>query len=232
MSTIVLPGLRMIKVGFPLGYTNAYLVDAADGPTLIDTGVSRGGRVIGSAIRDAGRAPADVRHIAVTHAHFDHAGAVARLAALTGAQTWIHAADAAALRSGDGGPLPTFEPRILAAIMRRLPSPGFRAWPDAAEFEDGAIVAGDIRAVHTPGHTPGQSAYLWEAHGGVLFTGDSLMNYGSIRISFFNADWALAKTSARRLAELDFDTIAFGHGGPIRGGAVAQVRRMLDRLAR
>lgn len=229
---IVLPGLRRVRIGFPLGFTNAYLVDAADGPTLVDTGVARGARAIGAAISESGRAPSDLRHIALTHAHFDHAGAVARLARATGARAWIHAADADAMRTGSPGPLPTFEPEPIAAVMRRLPQPGFRGWPDVAEFEDAAVIAGDLRAIHTPGHTPGQTAFLWPAHGGVLFTGDALTNFGKVRLGIFNVDWAEAKASARRLAELDFDTVVFGHGPAIRGGAAVRLRRDIERLAR
>jgi len=228
---LVLPGLRRVRVGYPLGFSNSYLVDSEDGPTLIDTGTAGALRAILQAVRDSGRAPRDVRHIALTHAHFDHAGTLARLAVATGAQVWVHSADAAAVRSGAAGPLPTFEPRLIAAFMRRLPSPGWRAWPAARTLEDGALVGGDLRAIHNPGHTPGHTSYLWPAHGGVLFTGDTLTNFGRVRLGLINGDWPATKIAARQLAALDFDTVVFGHGPPIVGRATTLVRRDVDRIA-
>ena len=232
MNETILPGLRRIRVRFPLGFTNAYLVDAAAGPTLVDTGISASSRAIVAAIDGSGRAPHDIRDIAVTHAHFDHAGSVAALARATGAAVWIHRADAAALRSGISGPLPTFQPAWIGAVMRRFPAPNFPAWPGAHEFEDRATVAGDLVAIHGPGHTPGHCAYLWPAHGGVLFCGDTLTNLGRVRLGYFNADWPATQASARRLAELDFETVVFGHGPPIVGRAAARMRIDIERLAR
>ena len=214
-----------------LGFANAYLVDAGDGLAIVDTGTVGALRPILTGIRDAGRSPADVRHISLTHAHFDHAGTVARLATATGAQVWVHEADLPAIRSGRTGPLPTFEPAFIAAVMRRLPSPGIRAWPEAQGFSRGASIAGELQAIHNPGHTPGHTAYLWPKHGGVLFTGDTLTNFGRVRLGLFNDDWAMTKVAARQLAALDFDTVVFGHGPPIVGKALVQVRKDVERIA-
>jgi glyoxylase-like metal-dependent hydrolase (beta-lactamase superfamily II) len=232
LDETILPGLRRVRVRFPLGWTNAYLVDAAAGLTLVDTGIWASSDAILTSIARSGHSPGDVRHITVTHAHFDHAGSVARIARATGAAVWVHRADARALRSGVSGPLPTFEPRWMAAVMRHFPAPNFQAWPEACEFEDRALVAGDLTAIHGPGHTPGHCAYLWPSHGGVLFCGDTLTNWGRIRLGFFNADWPATKAAALRLAELDFDTVVFGHGPPVVGRALARLRADIERLAR
>ena len=215
-----------------LGFANAYLVDAGDGLAIVDTGSVGALRTLLQGVRDAGQRPADVRHIALTHAHFDHAGTVARLAAATGARVWVHEADVAAIRSGRTAPLPTFEPRLIAVVMRRLPSPGFRAWPAAEAFGGPrAQIAGDLVAIHNPGHTPGHAAYLWPKHGGVLFTGDTLTNFGRVRLGLFNVDWPMTKVAARQLAALDFDTVVFGHGPPIVGKATVQLRKDVERIA-
>ena len=228
---VVLAGLRRMRIGYPLGFSNAYLVDADDGPAIIDTGTAGALRRILHGITDAGLTPRDVRHVAITHAHFDHAGTVARVALATGASIWAHEADVAAVRTGIAGPLPTLEPPWIAAVMRHLPSPGWRGWPATNALVDGAVVAGDLLAIHNPGHTPGHTAYLWRAHGGVLFTGDTLTNFGRVRLVLFNGDWPATKVAARRLAALDFDTVVFGHGPPIVGRATAQLRRDVERIA-
>ncbi len=230
-NELVLPGIRRIRVFMSLGFVSVYLVDAGDGPTLVDAGSRSAAPTILGAIAGSGRALRDIRHLALSHAHFDHVGGVRRVAIETGARTWIHTADAAPLQTGQPGPLPTLEPRLLAAIMRRLRQPAFDAWPELTEFEDGELVAGDLRAVHTPGHSPGHTIFLWPRHGGVLFAGDSLTNLGRLRLGLVNERWPEAKRSIRRIAELEFETIVFGHGPPIRGRAVTQVRRLADALA-
>jgi hypothetical protein len=40
-----------------------------------------------------------------------------------------------------------------------------------------------------------------------------------------------AKSSIRKIAELDFDTAVFGHGTVLRGKANAEFRKLADRLA-
>jgi glyoxylase-like metal-dependent hydrolase (beta-lactamase superfamily II) len=224
--------LRRIRIGHLLGFTNAYVVDAEDGPAIVDTGTVGALKSLLAGIRDAGRSPRDVRHIALTHAHFDHAGTVARLAATTGARVWVHEADSGPILTGIAGPLPTFEPRLFAAVMRRLPSPGWRAWPAAETFAgDPTTIAGDLVAIHNPGHTPGHTAYLWPKHGGVLFTGDTLTNFGRVRLGLFNGDWPMTKAAARQLAALEFDTVVFGHGPPIVGRAAVRLRMDVERIA-
>ena len=67
---------------------------------LVDTGVARSAARIGAAIRDLGRAPGDVRAIVLTHLHRDHTGALAEVKSRTGAEVWMHPADAALVREG------------------------------------------------------------------------------------------------------------------------------------
>jgi glyoxylase-like metal-dependent hydrolase (beta-lactamase superfamily II) len=227
MTALVAPGIRRVTVG-PV---NAYLVDGEDGVTLVDTGLVGMAGTILRAIAGAGRDPTDVRAILLTHAHLDHAGSAASLSGSTGARVWVHEADAAATRSGRS-PMPGPESRWLAAAVTRMPSPGFAPVAGALTFADAAVLAGGLRAIHTPGHTPGQTAFHLATRGGVLFTGDALTNLVGIRLGLVNDDWPAARRSVRRLAELEFATVAFGHGPVISGPGVARVRRAIERLAR
>src|SRR5215207_10195881 len=94
----LVPGVYAI----PLGPVNAYLIDDSDPSpdsgqslTLIDTGIPGSAEQIMQAVRELGRQPADIRHILVTHCHPDHSGSLAALKAATGADTYMHAEDAA-----------------------------------------------------------------------------------------------------------------------------------------
>ena len=84
----VVPGLFAI----PTGVVNTFLLDAADGCALIDAGLPDRVDDILRGIEAAGKRPADVRHLLVTHAHPDHIGSLAAVRAATGAAVYCHAA--------------------------------------------------------------------------------------------------------------------------------------------
>ena len=70
------------------------------------------------------------------------------------------------------------------------------------------------RSLPIPGHTEGSIAIHLPRHG-VLFTGDTIANVGTVMLGTFNQDRAQTVASFRRLAALDVETACFGHGEPI-----------------
>jgi glyoxylase-like metal-dependent hydrolase (beta-lactamase superfamily II) len=74
-ANAVVPGLWEV----PLGFVNAFLLETENGLALIDTGVAGSADKILEVVRATGRAPADIRHILMTHCHGDHAGSLAEL---------------------------------------------------------------------------------------------------------------------------------------------------------
>jgi glyoxylase-like metal-dependent hydrolase (beta-lactamase superfamily II) len=95
-------------------------------------------------------------------------------------------------------------------------------------------IAGGVRVLHTPGHTAGHVS-LWVPSKRLLFAGDAASNlFGRIRPPFgmFTEDMVRAKESMRRLAELDFETACFGHGGVLRGRDTLRFHRFVERLGR
>jgi glyoxylase-like metal-dependent hydrolase (beta-lactamase superfamily II) len=224
-----------------MGYVSAYLI-AADEVTVIDSGLPKRSDRILQAVRDAGRTPDDVKHIALTHHHVDHTGSLAALLKATSALAYIHPLDAPIVRGEKPAPGPNktiIAGRILGPVMDRI-SPKLETVPDLHETIDGDVIsaAGRMTAVHTPGHTAGHLSYLWPQNGGVLFAGDaagSIMGLGpptSALGGMFTEDIPAAKESFRKLAELEFDFACFGHGGPIKGKAHAAFRRAVEKLAR
>lgn len=131
-----------------------FLLTAPSGHVLIDGGVRGHASSIEANIRSLGFDPRDVRWILVTHAHCDHAGGVAQLARATGAQVIAGVADVALLARG-GRDDPQFGDR--------LPFPRVSAATAAAD--DQQLRLGDLllTAHATPGHTPGNTTWTWQA---------------------------------------------------------------------
>jgi glyoxylase-like metal-dependent hydrolase (beta-lactamase superfamily II) len=223
----VVPGVRRIR----LGIVNAYLLDAEDGLTLIDTGMAQTRPLLLRAIAAAGRRVEDIRRILVTHAHPDHTGALAWLKRASGARVYMHPDDADLVRQGRAlrpvRPPPravyrVVVPLLMWAVPRRVEPAGTDQPVRDGELLD---VAGGMRVIGFPGHSAGQVGYLWERHG-VLFAGDVAANQlGRLDVAIVYEDYPQGLRDLARLSSMDFDTVCFGHGAPIVGGAAAAVRR-------
>jgi glyoxylase-like metal-dependent hydrolase (beta-lactamase superfamily II) len=191
----VRPGLWSIPVPWPrspLRYTLAYLVSSPAGPALIDTGwpTDQAWTALVDGIRQTGHDVTEVRYVLVTHAHADHLGMAGRMREAYGALVGMHRAEAAILRPAGA---PAWRPRA-AGWLRSRGAPGDQAdeildlmagaverhaslaRPDV-EIEDGSLPLGAgtaLRAVWTPGHTPGHLCFHDEQQD-VLLTGDHVL---------------------------------------------------------
>ncbi|HXX91699.1 MAG TPA: MBL fold metallo-hydrolase [Acidimicrobiales bacterium] len=208
-------------------------VDAAGAVTLVDAGLRGATRRIEAGLAAIGRRPEDVTRILVTHAHPDHIGSARTVRAHTHAPLAVHDEDASFVRQGRMPPRDATRPlaRVASFVQRRQP----RCDVDDT-FSDGDLlpVAGGLRVLHTPGHTPGHCAFLHEPSG-VLITGDAIMNvFGRRRWNFVASctDYQMSRGTAERLGEADYDVAAFTHGYEIRRGAREAVRAFLRRSAR
>jgi glyoxylase-like metal-dependent hydrolase (beta-lactamase superfamily II) len=222
--TPVVPGLHRLA----LGPVNAYLLEADGGLVLIDTGSPGSAPRVLDAVRQLGYAPSDVEAVVVTHLHPDHAGALADVLDATGAEAWMHPWDAAEVRAGNG-----FRPVQPASgvlnwgldrVSVRPTPPAFRPAPVRHEVRDGDPLPGGLQAVWAPGHSQGQIALVWPAHGGVLVAADACTTLPVLTFSVVYEDLGEGRETLRRLAALEFETAVFGHGKPIVGGASAQFR--------
>ncbi|MFZ8909329.1 MAG: MBL fold metallo-hydrolase [Candidatus Nanopelagicales bacterium] len=217
-------------------FINSFAFIEDDGSvTLVDCGLKRAPKKIVAALASIGKHPSDVQRIVLTHAHFDHAGGAARMVDETSADgVDVHADDAHYVRTGTRPPGDSAS--TAGRLLARAPWGDFTATPVAEELVDGQLidVAGGLRVLHTPGHTPGHISLL-HPRSGVLITGDSIFNMNA-RMSW---PTKLACTSFRQnvqtahvLGEIEYAVAAFTHGPEIRDDAREQVRGFLAKASR
>jgi glyoxylase-like metal-dependent hydrolase (beta-lactamase superfamily II) len=142
----------------------------------------------------------DIKYIVLTHAHFDHAGAVPEIKQATGAAIAFHPDDMEAYRS----------------VSEQAAFWGFESdpmpEPDIMLTEGDMLDLGELsfKVLHTPGHSPGCICLLGE---GMLFCGDTLFKGSVGRTDLPGGDMEQLKTSFRRLLELPPETrVLPGHG--------------------
>lgn len=221
---------------------NWALVAEGDEVTVVDAGYPNDSRALLASIEAIGRRPEDVRAIVLTHAHLDHMGGIPALLkrtdapVLTGAVEDAHARREhleqisplqmlAQARSKSGAIWVAQTLRaVLPHITMKVPS------AQAVDFDTELDIPGRLRAISTPGHTSGHTAFLMESTG-TLFSGDALVTGhrllpGSPRSqllsSVFSEDEAEMRESLKTLGGLPADCLVPGHG-PVE-------RRPLNRI--
>jgi glyoxylase-like metal-dependent hydrolase (beta-lactamase superfamily II) len=215
----------------PADLLNSYLLAGDDGTlTLLDAGTRRAPRRLLAALAGLGRAPQDLTHLLLSHAHSDHAGGAAAVQAATGSTVATHEREAVHVREGR---MPAVDRSTRGGrLLARLPgrATGFAPVAVDEQFADGDVLplAGGLQVVHTPGHTPGHCSFLHPGSG-VLLTADAIFNVRGLRYSPRSActDVTRSRASAARLGELDFAVAGFTHGPHVGNGAQAAVRAFL-----
>jgi glyoxylase-like metal-dependent hydrolase (beta-lactamase superfamily II) len=210
------PDLRMVLDSGP---GQAYLLRRGAQAVLIDTGIAGQGGAIADALAGWGLGREALSHVLLTHWHPDHVGSAAEVGDWPNAQVWAHRLDASIIRGDSYGSLPhlthteeQFYAQIAGTVPDAAPAKVDRELGDDEHLEDlGA------RVLYTPGHTDGSIAFLFE-EAGVLFTGDVATVYeGQVILGPFDKDRPTARHSFRRFADIEVDTVCFGHGQPLVG---------------
>ena len=138
---------------------SAVLITTSDGHILLDGALPQSASLIVQNIRALGFDPKEIKYLANSHAHFDHAGGLSALQKATGALVLASKVGAEALSSG--GPLDD-DPQFAFGKKET----GFPKVSALEIVEDGVdIRLGQValRANYTPGHTPGGTTWTWNS---------------------------------------------------------------------
>jgi glyoxylase-like metal-dependent hydrolase (beta-lactamase superfamily II) len=224
----VLP-LPFTRNGLTTHFNVSLIVDPENGATLVDTGVPGQMGVIASALAEANLAVADLKRIILTHQDIDHVGSLRQLVDASGAQVLAHEVESPYI---DGTELARFQrpealaatPELRAIVERMRPTAIDQVLRDGTRLD----LAGGVRVVFTPGHTPGHTC-LYLERSKTIIAGDALTaSEGRLAGPSVTAtqDMATAMDSVRRLAELDVEAIVCYHGGAITEDAAGQLRQV------
>jgi hydroxyacylglutathione hydrolase len=210
--------VRMLTVGPVAENCFVFRSDGSDRALVVDPG-EEAPRIL-KVVEELG---VSVEGILLTHTHFDHIGAVAPVAAATGAPVWC----------------PEIEVPVLADINAFVPWPGFG--PFESYEADHTVTGGerlelaglDIDVIFTPGHSPGHVTYAVPAER-ALFSGDVLFQGSVGRTDLPGGDWGTLLESIRTLVDGHpaETTVYPGHMGITTLGAEQATNPFLTELAR
>ena len=201
----VRPGLWSIPVPIPnnpLRYVLVYAFESDQGVTLVDAGwnTEDAWQALSDGLAIAGGSMSDVTGVMVTHIHPDHYGLAGRIREASGAWIGLLPADTAMLEERyvetddlvsrmsellrvSGVPAESLPDLATASLEIR--SLVHMALPDRA-VEDGdaiGVPGWDLRAIWTPGHSPGHLCLVDET-AGLLLSGDHVLPRITPNISF------------------------------------------------
>jgi glyoxylase-like metal-dependent hydrolase (beta-lactamase superfamily II) len=152
------------------GIIAATALETDDGLALFDTGPESTFLNVAAELRENGFSLKDVRHVFLSHIHFDHAGAAWRFAG-SGATIYVHPRGAPHLI--DPTRLVDSATRIYGAEMERLwgrvapiPAEKVKVLQDMDVVRVGQF---EVRAIATPGHATHHHVYQWDEN---VFGGD------------------------------------------------------------
>lgn len=186
----VIPGVLLAYSAQPTSYTGvvAMVTAKAEGLIVLDTGVAEymPGALL-PALAAVSADVADITAICSTHGHFDHAGGSPLLHELSGAPTYLSAADAS-----------------LASFSATY------ALKEGDKLDVGGLA---FEVLETPGHTAG-SVCFYERSQRLLIAGDAVQGSGSasnglLPVYFHSGRDYRAGLS--RLLELPVETLVMGH---------------------
>lgn len=226
-----------------------YLIEESGSVTIVDAGVPAYWNELPDELAAMGRTLDDVAALVLTHGHADHIGFAERLRLEGGVPVSVHEFDAALARGEVPNPSAGMGKRKLSSLL------SFLVWSarhgalrlknltEVSTFGDDATldVPGALRAIPTPGHTPGSVA-LHAPGVDALLVGDAFSTYSVTtgldgpQISPFTADPDEALASLSQLDDVSASWVLPGHGDAWTDGVAGALERVratgVDHLAK
>ncbi|NRD77910.1 MBL fold metallo-hydrolase [Bacillus sp. BRMEA1] len=209
---------------------NCYLVEEEEGLTLLDAALSFAAKGILQAAEKIGK---PITKIILTHAHDDHVGALDRIKEhLPHVPVYISHRDYR-LMNGDRSLDPSEEQTpIKGGVPKNLKT---RA---NVLLKEGDLV-GSLKAIETPGHTPGSMSFL-DTRTNAVIAGDAIQVRGGMAVAgdvkplfpfpaFGTWSKRTALDSAKKLAKMEPALLAVGHGNMIENPVTA-MKQAIDHL--
>jgi glyoxylase-like metal-dependent hydrolase (beta-lactamase superfamily II) len=224
---------------------NVFIVREGGTWILVDAGLSGYAESIKRTARDFVGSDTPPSAIVLTHGHFDHIGSLQSLLETWDVPVYAHPLERPYLTGRS--PYPPPDPLVgggAMALMSRLYPRGPIDIGDRLHFlpEDGSVPAAfSWRWIFTPGHSPGHIS-LFRDRDRTLIAGDAVTTTKQESViavatqrreihgppAYFTQDWNAARESVGRVAALEPEVLATGHGEPLAG---PDMRRDLRALA-
>ncbi|MEJ7644539.1 MAG: MBL fold metallo-hydrolase [Chryseolinea sp.] len=184
--------------------------------------------------------------IILTHGHFDHVGALDSLLKDWPVPVYAHEMELPYLTGQSDYPPAdaTVGGGLMSAMSFLYPTGPIDIREHVKHLPYNETIPGlpEWKYIHTPGHSPGHIS-LFRSRDKVLIAGDAFVTTKAEsalatltqpkRISgppkYLTSNWASAKLSVLKLAALQPETVAAGHGKPMHG---QEMRAQLDLLSR
>lgn len=191
-------------------WVSAFLIDTPEGLVLIDCAYKEVFYQLVDSIHRLGFDPRNIKHLLLTHGHFDHCGAAKEVQEMSGCEIWIGKDDAYFFT----------ERRDLIAFEDAVGDFKINHYYDYEKpIEFGGMV---IRPVHCAGHTPGTTCFFFDVeHEGKKLTcaiHGGLGSNGMSRIELKQNGWPETRpqefvNNLMKMKEMPVDVVLPSHEG-------------------
>lgn len=205
----IVTGIKLLESPFGGLWSGIVLIKGNEN-ILIDSGASAEvvNECLVPALRAEGLAPGDIDILLNTHCHGDHIGGHYRFHQLSNAKiaTWRGSLDK--MRN------PLKYNKLIRATFPEFSPPastGLRGVEPDRLIDDGEIIAGRLRLLHTPGHDD-DTVCWFDEETKTLICGDTLQANGTaLQGVGFYQDLPGYRASLRRLMSMKIDHLIAGH---------------------